>query len=41
MNASISGDINKLKGIYRVPKKIRRPKTTPKAKTMPKSPLKK
>ena len=41
MEASISGDTSKLKGIYRVPKKAGRPKAAPKAKTMLKSSLKK
>ena len=41
VEASISGDTSKLKGIYRVPKKAGRPKAAPKAKTMPKSLLKK
>ena len=41
MDASISGDINKLKGIYRVLKKVERLKTTPKAKTISKLFLKK
>ncbi len=41
VDASISGDISKLKGIYRVLKKAGRSKAAPKVKTMPKSPLKK
>ncbi len=44
MEAVILGDTSNLKGIYRVPKKTRRPKvqkTASKAKTQPKSLLKK
>jgi len=41
INASISGDISKLKGIYRVSKKVGRLKAASKVKTIPKSFLKK
>jgi len=41
MEASISGDTSKLKGIYKIPKKAGRPKAVSKAKTILKSSLKK